>query len=288
MPSEDADSPPKKNPFDAKSRWPLTLPLDDEAFPKVELFGKPLSFRLLGGPSLELSRGTKESTRIAGLPETSNRLLFLPGLGEKPLLLFPRPQLLCPGGLTLNVSLVISLGIQLSVSDAEESHLLSEWPTPNASRGSYGPVDSALLCSSQVCPVSTGERYLSELFEESFSFPELVVEYKGDLDILRFPCWALIPLKITNITAMPLEVNKVMIPSNHLSFFQNEETGQMITNALSMRLLSTNEAELAIDDSPTPAGKWRYITGRKIISADRRPYIFLHAYRSKTGLEHGF
>ena len=268
--------------------WPLKLALDDEAYPEIEVFGKPLILKLRPGPALELNRGTEESTRLAALPETYNNLVFLPSFGDRPLLVFPRPQLLCPADLTLEVNLAIPLFLRLCVETEDKEHLLLQWTPPSTSLGAYGPVDQATICTSCRCPVIPLAYALSGA--EPAVLASLLQWTSPGVESRQLPLWAHLPLTIRNQTTEPLEVSKVMVPTSSLTLFQSTDPGKpgLFTNELTLKLMGTQEAELISENKPREKGDYKVVAGRAPLPTERRPHLFLYNYKAKTGLEHGF
>lgn len=267
--------------------WPVRLPWDAEEFPEISFFGESLQLHRRAGPSLEFSRGAEESTRLAAVPKTSDNLSFLPSFGDRPFLIFPKPRLLCPAGLQFRVELAVPLSLQLSVQSGETDHRLMEWPPPSVSRGAYGPVDSAQICTSFSSPTGGDETELVEKNpEESILNLNLSITY-DDSEPLTYPCWARTHIQIINTTLEPLEITKIMVPTVSLTLFQAKEGSELVTNKLTMRLLGPQEAELVLGDPPGNKKRWEPI-GHYVPANDRRPYTFLHSYKTKTGLEHGF
>ena len=269
--------------------WPFTLSLKEESLPSLQLFGQPLHLTLRGGPTLELSGESPHSTRLIALPKTSSTLSFLPSFGDRSLLLFPRPQLLCPAGVRMKVHLALSLQLQLFVDTRQDSALLTEWTPPLTSRGAYGPVDSAEICTSQQTPAAPLQERLQERYVDHPILNLRLALTNPAAEPRSFPAWARIPLDIVNTTSIPLEISKIMVPTMNLGLFQYPGE-PLSTNPLTMRLLSPQEAELLIEGHPDPRreDQWQRLCGKPVPSSERKPYVFLYTYRTKTGLEHGF
>lgn len=276
-----------------QSPWPVHLSLDDESFPLLNFFGKKLQLELRQGPTLELIGEDEGSTRLSALAKTSHNLAFLPSVGDLPLLLFPKPQLLCPAGLGLTVEVAIPLHLRLNVDSDAEILRLMEWRPPVVSRGIYGPVDNSQLCTSVHSPAASSRQELLERYADH-PILNLALEVTGvDADPISYPLWAHLSLTIVNTTSEPLEVAKVMIPTSSLSISQEirspESKGNFLSvGGLTMRLLGPQAAELIFSDKSRDKRKWETIVDGRPTAAERLPYVFLHAYKTKTGLEHGF
>ncbi len=279
----DSDPTPTQTPG-----WPVRIAWDDEEFPEIFFFDKPLYLQRRAGPSLELSRGTPETTRLAAIPKTSDNLSFLPSFGDRPFLIFPRPLLICPAGLRFSVDLAVPLYIQLSIEAEGKAHRLVEWAPNSVSRGAYGPVDNSQICTSFSSP-SAGDP--AELLNQNTDHPIVNLNLSltsVDSEPMVYPCWARLNLKVVNTTNEPLEISKIMIPTASLSLFQAVGSSALATNKITMRLLGPQDAELVLGDPPGGKKLWDPILGRQPGANDRRPYVFLYAYKTKTGLEHGF
>lgn len=270
------------------SGWPLQLTIDAAPFPGLTLFDEPLTLTRRGELSLELTRGSEENSRLTALAKTSQTLSFLPAFSERPFLILPRPRLLCPPGLRLKIELAIPLSVQLFVESKEESHLITEWAPPPYSLGVYGPVDQAQICTSFRSPAAGSPKDFQTLYQD-----DPVCRLKLSIDAqsaepTQIPCWARMPLTVINTTSSPLEVNKIMVPTSSLSLAQSRTTGELAINAMTLHLLGPQTAELTEGKPPGKAEGFETLISGKTSAEERRPYVFLHAYKTKTGLEHGF
>ncbi len=268
--------------------WPLRLSLSSDDSPSVEFFGKPLEMMLRPGPTLEWYHGTEETARITALPKTFQHLTFLPDLGERPLLLFPRPQLLCPGHLTLRLDMALPLHLKLAITTDEGELLVTRWSSPTTSRGAYGPVDQAVVCTSCRCPTAATADELASRYHDHPVLTGSLQRIDGDPDP-PLPLWARLHLEVVNTTAEPLEVGKIMVPTSALTLYTRTDTPAVATNALTLRLVGPQEAELRSASRPHGPGQYSPLDAPPRSAAlDNKALLFLHNYKSKTGLEHGF
>ncbi|RAL25268.1 hypothetical protein DL240_03385 [Lujinxingia litoralis] len=208
-------------------------------------------------------------------------------MGERALLVFPTPQLLCPAGLTMQVVLATPLSLRLDAIHPGGSAHLIEFPAPRTSPGLYGPVDSGQICTSFRAPVSAPDEP-DALHSHPICALELAVEPSEGDTLSQARLWATLPLTVTNTTPEPREVSKIMLPTASLELYRHPTRDEIWTSTVHMRLLGPNEAEVAIEDGPA-GGEAIAHSGRPAQTHEpRRAYTFLHAYRAKTGLEHGF
>lgn len=265
-----------------ETRWPLQLSLDDGALEALHVYDKPLHLKRRGAQALVIETGEELSTRHCALPASCNALRFLPNFGERALLAFPTPQLLCPAGLTMQVVLGLPLGLRIEALHPGGSVHLLDLPAPRTSPGLYGPVDSGQICTSFRAPVCAPDAGQG-LDEHPICALDLRLPNET-----HYALWATIPLTVTNTTPEPREVSKIMLPTASLGLYRRPDRDRLCTSQVQMRLLGPNEAEVLIDNGPE-GGEAIAHSGRKPNAHEtRRAYTFLHAYRAKTGLEHGF
>ncbi|MFU8805326.1 MAG: hypothetical protein ACNA8W_16055 [Bradymonadaceae bacterium] len=268
-------------------KWPVNIRLEANADLTIGLFGKPLYIRRLQGSTLSCSLDVPTSERLVGIHESADTLQFVPELGERALLIFPRPTLLCPALLKLTVYIELPLFLQMSVGKGAHFDLIDGYTPPTVAKGIYGPVDAGIVCTSMKgrCAPSIETLTQRRLEEEDGHRSELSYEI-DDGETRRETLVAYCRLEVVNTTDAPLEITKIMLPANQLSLYQNGD--QLLTNHVRMRLLSKQEAELSMLGAPDPPAKILQSGTRSPSTLDKGVQIFSFAYRSKTGLDYGF
>jgi len=269
------------------TQWPLQLDLGDETIPALDVYDKPLHLIRRGAKALHIDTGEEISARHCALPSKCSALRFLPSFGERALLAFPTPQLLCPAGLTMQVMLAMPLGLRLEAIHPGGVVHLMDMPAPRTSPGLYGPVDSGQICTSFRAPVSAPDED-DHFADHPICEFELRLAPSEHREGSAHALWAKIPLRVTNTTPEPREVSKIMLPTASLGLYRHAEHDELWTSQIEMRLLGPNEAEVLIEGGPEGAEPIAHSGRRATAHEPRRAYTFLHAYRAKTGLEHGF
>lgn len=287
--------------------WPVNISLKADADLTIGLFGKPLYIRRVQGSTLSCTLDLPTSERLIAVSESADTLQFVPSLGDRALLLFPQPRLLCPAGLKLSVFIELPLQLKMLCGKGTHFDLLDTFEAPTVSKGIYGPVDAGIVCTSVKARCAPGIGALKRSHEENENRSKKDLIYPGMTDELseahgddpqidaprastetttrQIPSIAYARLEITNSTDGPLEVNKIMIPTHQLVLYQNQD--HLLTNTIRMKLVSKLEAELVIASAHDPEAL-TMDTQQAAQSFDKKALIFAHAYRSKTGLEYGF
>jgi hypothetical protein len=262
--------------------WPVDIALSADADLSLGLQGQPLYIRRLKPTTLSLSREEPSSRRLVAVSESADTLRFVPCLGQRPLLIFPRPRLLCPASLRLSVVLEFPLQVTIYAGRGERLDLIETLVPASISRGLYGPVDAGIVCASIKARCAPTIEDLEQEQDGQGRWPSnsLIDDQSRRHSLLAYG-----RLEITNGTDGPLEVSKIMIPTQQLFLYQSEL--RLLTNTIKMKLVSKQEAELVMGGAPepqvVPIG-----TGHPPANHDRKALIFSHAYRLKTGLEYGF
>ncbi|MBA2661126.1 MAG: hypothetical protein H0U74_02430 [Bradymonadaceae bacterium] len=285
-------------------RWPVNIPIKEDGGIALEVFGQELSLSRVHPTTLSYSLGEGAATRLVAVSENANIVRFVPTLGERALLIFPRSKLLCPAGLSIRVVFALPVHLHLGVGTEADMRLVDDIAPPTITRSLYGPVDAGLICTSVRAIAAMSINQLRDEASDECA-PEL--RFGEDIELadieigddpqmsdagdelpqsIRNELVAYMFLRVHNTTELPLEVSKVMVPINTLSLYQTRD--YLLSNEIHLRLLSRQEAEISsgtcpdVDGVPIDLGQGRFAV------PDRRPHLFAYAYRSKTGLDYGF
>ncbi len=288
--------------------WPIDISFANGTHVKLRAFDERLTLKRIHPTTLTYTvgdpgakrHGESESTRLVAIAPSANIVRFVPTLGERALLIFPKTKFLCPAGLEFRTVFQIPVHLHIGVGTATDIRLVEDLAPPSITRALYGPVDSGTICTSVRARTATDiASYLSYKPDEGEPFIPVPEFHFGNMEsddasqsmtasdstkVKQLVAYA--SVKITNVTNEPLEVSKIMIPYNALSLFQTDK--YLLCNEIQMRLLSRHEAEITSGDCPDPTAKPIDQGHGRFAIVDRRPHIFAYAYRSKTGLDYGF
>lgn len=299
-------------------RWPVHIPLPDDSQIQVAIHGKDLRLTRLQPTSLEYCVGDDEGRRLVAIGENADLACFVPSLGERSMLAFPRPKLLCPAGLEIRVVMPLPVQVRVGVGTSEDIRYIEDIAPQHVTRALYGPVDSGLVCTSVRAPSATSIATLREAMvpidgpdadnergrrafvppgvfhygtaiphdEPAGDDPQLTDPAPVEPDPIHNELVAFLWVRIHNATEGPLEVSKILVPVTNLHLYQSQH--HLLTNEMRMRLISKQEAELTIGSCPDPDAVSVESAHGRYAMPDRRPQIFNYTYRNKTGLEYGF
>lgn len=209
------------------------------------------------------------------------------------MLVFPRRTLLCPANSQLKTVIDLPLFTKVGVGTARDIREITEIKSPLTSRALYGPVVAGVLCTSIKSNVGVSIRDLRGDDEPSTlaarssgDDPEISAVRGRGHRLTEQDLTAYVNVTVSNQTEKPLEVAKIMIPTDLLALFDSD--GVIRTGRVQMHLLSETEEELDFKGCPdTEANPITDLHGRERVS-DGRKHIFDLTYRNKTGLEYGF
>lgn len=263
--------------------WPVDRALPERGGAPLELTvqGRRIGMSRVGPEHLSYRPEAGADEVLVGVEESASIARFIPTMGPLPLLAFPRSRLLCPGRGQLSVWLVVSIYVELGVGRPDAPlQAVDAFAPPRVPRALYGPVDNGTICRSAHSPVAVDlERARAQLDtlgeDEPGPHPQLVA-----------PSPALLPLEIQNTTEAPLEVSKIMLPRNLFGLYEHE--GDLLMGRYRMTLLGPQEAQLSFQGAPVEGSSPIHDLSGQPVEPELKPLLFVHTYRTKTGLEFGF
>lgn len=265
--------------------WPVDVKLPEKGEKtRYRIQHKWLEVARIAAGHLDVTYDDRLHHRI-GIDESATTLRFIPHPGQLPLLNFLDPHQLCPGRSTTDIVITVNLHTRMGVGDGENFRFLLDFPAAKeVPRALYGPVDAGLLCRSIRTPhYASLEQCLS-----AHDFGEDTVQEEGVHPVLDFTPAAMVQISIYNSTNLPLGVGKIMIPLDLVGLYQKNE--HLYLGRLAMKLLGPQEAELDYLGAPSIAGvsdAMRDLAGEPMIPL-KKSFLFVHNYRTKTGLDFGF
>ncbi len=267
------------------SIWPIDLPLPEPGeHTQTQVRGESLTLERHSPTHLDVTHGDGPVRRI-GISKSATTLRFIPHPGTMPLLNFLEPRLLCPSHTMLDVVITVDLLTRMGVSDGQSFAHLLDLGNDVHSKALYGPVDTGILCRSIHTP-----HYASlEHCRKAHDFGEDTNE-SGDSTshpLLTHLPMAMVHISIHNTTHAPLEVSKIMLPTELMGVYQQGE--HIYLGKLAMNLTGPQEAELDYGGPPRvdKISPVHDLNDHPMVPA-RKSFLFVHSYRNKTGLDFGF
>ena len=277
------------------SSWPLDVTYDGQNPVSLLIHGDPVTLTPLDATTLEFAVEDDADPKLVGVSDASSIVRLVPSVGPNPLLVFPQRSLLCPANSKLKTVIELPLFVQIGVGTPRDVREIAQLKAPTTSRALYGPVDAGVLCTSvrSNVGVSIDDLLRSRPGQESSLVstsdgdePEISPKSEGAVRVSSDELTAYASLTISNRTAEPREVGKVMIPQDLLGLF--EADGLIRTSHLKMQLLGEQEAELDFGTCPDPEARPIADLHGRERTTDGRKHLFDLSYRNKTGLEYGF
>lgn len=264
--------------------WPIDLALPEPGEHYTHhVHGEDLSVARHSPTHLDVTYGTHTQLRV-GIDKSATTLRFIPHPGAQPLLNFLEPRLLCPARSHIDVVITVELHTRMGVGRDEQFVHLIDMGLRQQPKALYGPVDAGIICRSIHTP-----HYASlEQCRHEHDFGE---ETSDSLDtahpVLTHAPMAMVHVSLSNVTTLPLEVSKIMVPLELIGLYQHQD--HLYMGRLTMKLVGPHEAELDYAGPPDIKGvePLRSLDNSAMIPA-KKTFLFVHNYRTKTGLDFGF